>query len=147
MLLPPHTKQQIYNRIKNLRKWKADPILLEKNTAIAKKKPASQDSKAIIHENPTQDPGSDYGRQKRGCRELMAQYAEKHGFDTRFAVLPGVLHDNAVWGNGTTEYALDALAALKAAAGTDMTPSLSGAPNSRRISERAWVFEVGLWQM
>ena len=27
----------------------------------------------------------------------------------RFAVLPGVLHSNPVWGNGTTEYALDAL--------------------------------------
>jgi len=39
----------------------------------------------------------------------MASYCEDHGFDTRFAVLPGVLHTNAVWGNGTTEYALDAL--------------------------------------
>eukprot|EP00946_MAST-07B_sp_MAST-7B-sp1_P001881 g1881.t1 len=62
-----------------------------------------------LHDNPTQDPGSDYGRQKRGCRELMDHFAKEHGFDTRFAVLPGVLHDNAVWGNGTTEYALDAL--------------------------------------
>ena len=31
--------------------------------------------------------------------------------DPRFAVLPGVLHTEAVWGNGTTEYALDALLA------------------------------------
>ena len=60
-------------------------------------------------ENPEQDSGSDYGRQKKGCRDLMASYAEQYGFDTRFAVLPGVLHTNAVWGNGTTEYALDAL--------------------------------------
>ena len=60
-----------------------------------------------LHDNPTQDPGSDYGRQKRGCRELMAQFAEEHGGDPRFAVLPGVLHSEPVWGNGTTEYALD----------------------------------------
>jgi len=62
-----------------------------------------------LHENPTQDPGSDYGRQKRVCRELMAQFVREHKGDSRFAVLPGVLHDNPVWGNGTTEYALDAL--------------------------------------
>jgi nucleoside-diphosphate-sugar epimerase len=62
-------------------------------------------------ENPTQDPGSDYGLQKRGCRELMAAFAADYGGDPRFAVLPGVLHSNAVWGNGTTEYALDALLA------------------------------------
>ena len=58
-----------------------------------------------LHENPTQDPGSDYGRQKRACRELMAQFVREHGGDARFAVLPGVLHNNPVWGNGTTEYA------------------------------------------
>ena len=62
-----------------------------------------------LHENPTQDPGSDYGRQKRGCRELMAKFASEEGGDSRFAVLPGVLHVNPVWGNGCTEYALDAL--------------------------------------
>jgi len=64
-----------------------------------------------LHENATQDPGSDYGRQKRACRELMAQFVRDHGGDARFAVLPGVLHNNPVWGNGTTEYALDALLA------------------------------------
>jgi threonine 3-dehydrogenase len=64
-----------------------------------------------LHDNPTQDPGSDYGRQKRACRELMAEFVAKHDGDSRFAVLPGVLHDNPVWGNGTTEYALDALLA------------------------------------
>tara|TARA_B110000208_G_scaffold79934_1_gene102161 strand:+ start:767 stop:1012 length:246 start_codon:yes stop_codon:yes gene_type:complete len=47
--------------------------------------------------------------QKRGCRELMARFAKDHGGDPRFAVLPGVLHSEPVWGNGTTEYALDAL--------------------------------------
>jgi len=62
-----------------------------------------------LHENPNQDPGSDYGRQKRACRELMAQFMREHNGDSRFAVLPGVLHSNPVWGNGTTEYALDAL--------------------------------------
>jgi threonine 3-dehydrogenase len=64
-----------------------------------------------LTENPGQDPGSDYGRQKRGCRDLMAAFARDHSGDPRFAVLPGVLHSNAVWGNGTTEYALDALLA------------------------------------
>ena len=64
-----------------------------------------------LHENPTQDPGSDYGRQKRACRELMAQFTRERGGDSRFAVLPGVLHTDMVWGNGTTEYALDALLA------------------------------------
>merc|ERR1712086_273320 len=64
-----------------------------------------------LTENPEQDPGSDYGRQKRGCRDLMARFARDHGGDPRFAVLPGVLHSNPVWGNGTTEYALDALLA------------------------------------
>ena len=64
-----------------------------------------------LTENPVQDPGSDYGRQKRACRELMASFRRDHGGDARFAVLPGVLHTNAVWGNGTTEYALDALLA------------------------------------
>ena len=56
MLLPPHTKQQIYNRIKKLEKMKTDPILLEKNTAIARfskanKKLASQNPNAVIR-NP-----------------------------------------------------------------------------------------------
>merc|ERR1712048_678469 len=59
--------------------------------------------------NPTQDPGSDYGKQKRACRELMKKYADEHEIDTRWAVLPGVLHTNADWGNGTTEYALDCI--------------------------------------
>jgi len=39
----------------------------------------------------------------------MATFARDHGGDARFAVLPGVLHSEAVWGNGTTEYTLDAL--------------------------------------
>lgn len=64
-----------------------------------------------LTENPGQDPGSDYGMQKKACRELMAAFATEHGGDSRFAVLPGVLHSNPVWGNGTTEYALDALLA------------------------------------
>ena len=64
-----------------------------------------------LTENPTQDPGSDYGLQKRGCRELMKSFTEESGGDSRFAVLPGVLHSEPIWGNGTTEYALDALIA------------------------------------
>jgi threonine 3-dehydrogenase len=62
-------------------------------------------------EHPSQDPGSDYGLQKRQCRRLLAHYATEHGFDTRWAVIPGVLHGNAEWGGGTTEYALEAIAA------------------------------------
>ena len=31
------------------------------------------------------------------------------GGDTRFAVLPGILHSEAIWGAGTTEYALEAM--------------------------------------
>ncbi len=64
-----------------------------------------------LTENPEQDPGSDYGRQKRSCRQLMERFANEHGGDPRFAVLPGVLHSEPIWGNGTTEYALDALLA------------------------------------
>jgi len=55
--------------------------------------------------NPTQDPGSEYGRQKRRCRELLAGSR----YDTRWVIIPGVLHNDPVWGAGTTEYALDAL--------------------------------------
>lgn len=61
-------------------------------------------------EHPLQDPGSDYGRQKRGCRELLRDATAQHGLDTRWAVVPGVLHTSPVWGAGTTEYALDAIA-------------------------------------
>ena len=61
-------------------------------------------------DNPAQDPGSDYGKQKRACRELLDRFAQDGG-DPRIAILPGVLHAEPVWGNGTTEYALDALLA------------------------------------
>jgi len=61
-------------------------------------------------DNPTQDPGSDYGIQKRAVREILDAFAQRGG-DPRIAVLPGVLHEEPVWGNGTTEYALDALLA------------------------------------
>jgi len=60
-------------------------------------------------ENPMQDPGSDYGKQKRRCRELLKEFASEKGFDTRFAVIPGVLHGKLSYGKGTTEYALDAI--------------------------------------
>jgi threonine 3-dehydrogenase len=59
--------------------------------------------------HPEQDPGSDYGAQKRRCRELMTEYSENHGFDSRFVIIPGVLHGDKVWSGGTTEYALDAI--------------------------------------
>ncbi|CAJ1436311.1 unnamed protein product [Effrenium voratum] len=61
-----------------------------------------------LTEHPLQDPGSDYGRQKRGVRRLLKEFWMSGG-DPRWAVLPGVLHSEAAWGNGTTEYALEAL--------------------------------------
>lgn len=64
-----------------------------------------------LTENPAQNPGSDYGVQKRACRELMNEFTREHGGDSRWAVVPGVLHTQASWGDGTTEYALDALKA------------------------------------
>jgi threonine 3-dehydrogenase len=67
--------------------------------------------------NPDQDPGSDYGLQKRACRELLDAFAKDKGGDPRIALLPGVLHSEPVWGNGTTEYALDAM--LAASRGED----------------------------
>lgn len=62
----------------------------------------------LVH-NPEQNPGSDYGVQKRRCRELMDEYARTHMFDARFVIIPGVLHSDSSWSGGTTEYALDAL--------------------------------------
>lgn len=72
--------------------------------------PREQCTARWLTENPNQDPGSDYGRQKKGCRELMKDFAAAGG-DPRWAVLPGVLHSEAVWGQGTTEYALEAMQA------------------------------------
>ncbi|MFA5821159.1 MAG: NAD-dependent epimerase/dehydratase family protein, partial [Candidatus Gracilibacteria bacterium] len=59
--------------------------------------------------HPDQDPGSDYGLQKGECRKLLLEAAAKYGIDSRFAVIPGVLHTNPRWGRGTTEYVLDAI--------------------------------------
>jgi threonine 3-dehydrogenase len=64
-----------------------------------------------LTENPNQDPGSDYGIQKRFCRDLLHEYSINHGFDNRFVIIPGVLHLEATWAGGTTEYALDAIRA------------------------------------
>ncbi|CAK9012440.1 L-threonine 3-dehydrogenase [Durusdinium trenchii] len=61
-----------------------------------------------LTEHPMQDPGSDYGRQKRGVRRLLKEFWNAGG-DPRWAVLPGVLHSESTWGHGTTEYALEAL--------------------------------------
>ena len=64
---------------------------------------------AWLAAHPAQDPGSDYGAQKRECRALLSRYSREHGFDARWAVIPGVLHTDEQWGAGTTEYALDAM--------------------------------------
>ena len=91
----------------SLQGWKCLTLFLPRSFGAAA--PRAGATAAWLAEHPTQDPGSDYGRQKRGCRELMKRYADKHGFDCRWAVIPGVLHDDATWGGGTTEYALDAI--------------------------------------
>ena len=70
--------------------------------------PRENAAAAWLCANPGQDCGSDYGRQKRACRDLLREYAG-NGFDTRWAVIPGVLHTDPAWGAGTTEYALDAM--------------------------------------
>jgi nucleoside-diphosphate-sugar epimerase len=64
-------------------------------------------------DNPSQDPGSDYGVMKRMTRELMKEWRDEdpEARSSRFAVIPGVLHDDDSWGAGTTEYVLDALKA------------------------------------
>ena len=61
--------------------------------------------------NPTQNPGSEYGRQKRECRDLMNAFVREDPSrrDARWIVIPGVLHSQATWGDGTTEYALEAI--------------------------------------
>ena len=68
-----------------------------------------------LTEHPWQDPGSDYGRQKRACRNLMRVWEQSRpdAREARWAVIPGVLHTDSTWGDGTTEYAL---AAVRAAA-------------------------------
>lgn len=67
-----------------------------------------------LTENPTQDPGSDYGKQKRYCRELIKKWSsENPDRSSRFAVIPGVLHRDESWGAGTTEYVLDAIKTSK----------------------------------
>ena len=60
-------------------------------------------------EHPEHDPQSDYGNQKKQCRDLLAHYIHTFDFDARFCIIPGVLHTAEVWGGGTTEYALDAM--------------------------------------
>merc|ERR1719382_1109689 len=74
-----------------------------------KQRDSNRDARWLT-ENPVQDPVSDYGRQKRGVRRLLKEFW-LNGGDPRWAVLPGVLHSEATWGKGTTEYALEALLA------------------------------------
>jgi len=97
-----------------------------------------------LTENPDQDPGSDYGLQKRGCRDLMAKFAEEQGGDPRFAVLPGVLHGEPVWGNGTTEYALDALLAAPHQATKHGLPT--GGEEERRARGEAMSLQQRCWR-
>jgi threonine 3-dehydrogenase len=73
--------------------------------------PRENCSAGWLSENPSQDPGSDYGVQKRLCRDLLHDYSLRQGFDSRFVIIPGVLHLEPNWAGGTTEYALDAIQA------------------------------------
>jgi len=61
-----------------------------------------------LTEHTKEDPGSDIGRQKQACRHLLSEFS-KDGGDGRFAVTPGVLHVEGVWGAGLTSYPLDAI--------------------------------------
>jgi threonine 3-dehydrogenase len=65
--------------------------------------PRKEASADWLVQNPNQDPGSDYGKQKREIRGLL----KKSKYDTRWAIIPGVLNSDEKWGAGTTEYALD----------------------------------------
>lgn len=61
-----------------------------------------------LTEHTKEDPGSEIGRQKQECRHLLNEFS-KEGGDGRFAVTPGVLHVEGVWGAGLTSYPLDAI--------------------------------------
>lgn len=73
--------------------------------------PRKNATAAWLVQNPTQDPGSEYGVQKRLCRGLMRAFVEELPAErsSRWAIIPGVLHADSTWGAGTTEYALDAI--------------------------------------
>jgi len=73
--------------------------------------PRADVSASWLAKNVEQDPGCEYGVQKRKCRELMKEFSEKHGADTRFAILPVVLHSEGRWGNSVLEYPLQAFKA------------------------------------
>ena len=60
--------------------------------------PREGSSASWLLTNPLQDPGSDYGKQKKMCRDIMADYATRYNFDSRFVVIPGVLHSASEWG-------------------------------------------------
>lgn len=96
--------------------------------------PREGTSAGWLTDNPTQDPGSDYGLQKRACRELMMEFKDRDGGDPRWAVVPGVLHSEPVWGNGTTEYALDAM--MAAAMGKDFVCPIDLNVTVRRARSR-----------
>mmetsp|Transcript_52463 Transcript_52463/g.67281 ORF Transcript_52463/g.67281 Transcript_52463/m.67281 type:complete len:362 (+) Transcript_52463:41-1126(+) len=81
--------------------------------------PRNEATAKWLIENPVQDPGSEYGRQKRKCREML----QSSKYDTRWGIIPGVLHDDHTWGDGTTEYALGAIKAFHDAYQREGVPS------------------------
>ena len=62
------------------------------------------------------------------------EFKDRDGGDPRWAVVPGVLHSEPVWGNGTTEYALDAM--MAAAMGKDFVCPIDLNVTVRRARSR-----------
>ena len=88
---------------------RAAHLLHRLDRLVRRLSPRTNCSARWLIDNPDQDQESDYGRQKRAVRNIIADF-ETGGGDPRVAVLPNVLHSEPVWG-GTTEYALDAMLA------------------------------------
>jgi nucleoside-diphosphate-sugar epimerase len=64
--------------------------------SYGKEAPRKEASVRWLVDNPKQDPGSDYGVQKREIRALMDMYQQHYGFDCRFAIIPGAYNANNI---------------------------------------------------
>jgi len=113
---PEHAYNVVVNGMKNLlaamREFSVPRICFSDSIgSYGYAAPRKDATAAWLVQNPTQDPGSEYGVQKRLCRDLMRSFVEEmpHQRSSRWAIIPGVLHSDRKWGAGTTEYALDAI--------------------------------------
>jgi len=113
---PEHAYNVVVNGMKNLltamREFSVPRICFSDSIgSYGSDAPRSGATAAWLVQNPTQDPGSEYGVQKRLCRDLMRAFVEEMPLQrsSRWAIIPGVLHSDESWGAGTTEYALDAI--------------------------------------